>query len=137
MYMILPETTATSWLPIVGITLVCLPWFFWLSTFLYRVFSRVFGCRIGVGGCSGGGESNDNNGAKDDSPSPFDRPPPEESGQMAENGARQVQFEAAVTVHENDERDQDHDRSKDSIVSRNSSVVSHESELPLASSMAC
>ncbi|KAH1135270.1 hypothetical protein GYH30_013171 [Glycine max] len=30
--------------------LLCLPWLFWLLTFLYRIFSRIFGCRVSVGG---------------------------------------------------------------------------------------
>lgn len=142
MYMILPETTTTSWLPVVGITLVCLPWFFWLSTFLYRIFSRVFGFRFGIGGCSQG-SSNGNNvveeegaagatSAYDRSDSPVESP--------ARSGERRVQFEAAVTVHENDIEREDRDRNKDSIVSTSSlsssSIMSHESELPLASSMA-
>ncbi|PON78680.1 hypothetical protein TorRG33x02_237240 [Trema orientale] len=142
MYMILPETTTTSWLPIAGITLVCLPWFFWLSTFLYRILSRVFGFRLGIGGCSGGGSHGNNvveeeavaaaaTSVYDQSNSPAETP--------AEIAARRVQFEALVTVHENDE-DEDQDRLKDSIVSPsssiNSSVMSHESEMPLASSMA-
>lgn len=63
----------------------------------------------------------------------------------ANNGERRVQFEAAVTVHENDGSDDqdrsgrdDQDRNKHSTVSSssNSSIMSHESEMPLASAMA-
>ncbi|KAK7358797.1 hypothetical protein VNO77_00736 [Canavalia gladiata] len=46
-YMILPESESTAWLPALGVTLVCLPWAFWMLTCLYRIFSRCFGCRIG------------------------------------------------------------------------------------------
>ncbi|PON38480.1 hypothetical protein PanWU01x14_312100 [Parasponia andersonii] len=137
MYMILPETTTTSWLPIVGITLVCLPWFFWLSTFLYRILSRVFGFRLGIDG------SNGNNVVEEEAVAAAATSVYDQSNSPAETpaliAARRVQFEALVTVHENDENE-DQDKHKDSIVSPsssiNSSVMSHESEMPLASSMA-
>lgn len=40
------STPSTFWYPIVGVSLVCLPWFFWLLTFLYRIISRSFGFRF-------------------------------------------------------------------------------------------
>ena len=40
------STSSTSWYPIIGVSLVCLPWFFWLLTFLYRIISRSFGFRF-------------------------------------------------------------------------------------------
>ncbi|GMN33119.1 hypothetical protein TIFTF001_003986 [Ficus carica] len=140
--MVLPETPTTSWLPTVGVTLVGLPWLFWLFTFLYRVLSRVFGFRLGMD-CGGdqGGESN----VEPDAVATDDH---DESPTAGNNGERKVQFEAAVTVHENsggDDRDRDRggdrhdqDRYKHSNVSSssNSSIMSHESEMPLASSMA-
>ncbi|XP_062114473.1 uncharacterized protein LOC133825562 [Humulus lupulus] len=154
MYMILPETNTTSWLPVVGITLVCLPWFFWLSTFLYRVLSRVFGFRIGIGGNNNSNNHTNNVILEEEeaavtaatSASSCHSDQITESPGGGHGGERRVQFEATLTVHENDiEKDDiaDHDRSKDSIVSKssscssssNSSVLSHESELPLASSM--
>lgn len=50
-YLLLPESeTSTSWIPEIGVGLVSLPWLFWLLTFLYRIFSRIFGCRVSVGG---------------------------------------------------------------------------------------
>ncbi|QCD84856.1 uncharacterized protein LOC114179827 [Vigna unguiculata] len=50
-YMLLPESeTSSSWIPEIGVALVCLPWFFWLLTFVYRVLSRAFGCRVSLAG---------------------------------------------------------------------------------------
>ncbi|CAK8579010.1 unnamed protein product [Lathyrus sativus] len=55
-YMYLPESETSSWVPVVGVGLVCLPWAFWFFTCLYRIFSRCLGCRVGL--MSGGGGSN-------------------------------------------------------------------------------
>ncbi|XP_027343135.1 uncharacterized protein LOC113855705 [Abrus precatorius] len=57
-YMVLPESETTSWIPTLGVTLVCLPWVFWLLTFIYRIFSRCFGCRFSIGGGAGAGAGN-------------------------------------------------------------------------------
>ncbi|CAJ2676820.1 hypothetical protein L195_g002170 [Trifolium pratense] len=56
-YLILPESETSSWIPIAGVALVCLPWTFWFFTCLYRIFSRCCGCRVrlGVNGGGGGG----------------------------------------------------------------------------------
>nr|XP_004508631.1 uncharacterized protein LOC101500383 [Cicer arietinum] len=54
-YMIIPESETASWLPIVGVSLVCLPWAFWFFTCLYRIFSRCFGFRVRMGMSNGGG----------------------------------------------------------------------------------
>lgn len=50
-YLVLPESQITRLLEIVGVTLVCLPWAFWLFTSLYRIFSQSYGFifRVGVG----------------------------------------------------------------------------------------
>lgn len=55
MYMILPESKSTYWLPVAGVTLVCLPWMFWFCTCMYRILSRLFGIRINASACTGGG----------------------------------------------------------------------------------
>ncbi|KAE9601336.1 hypothetical protein Lal_00023919 [Lupinus albus] len=55
-YMVLPESEIASWLPVLGVSLVCLPWAFWFLTFLYRFFSRCCGFRIG--GVGNGGSVN-------------------------------------------------------------------------------
>ncbi|KAK7318422.1 hypothetical protein RJT34_03122 [Clitoria ternatea] len=55
-FLVLPESeTESSWIPEVGVTLVCLPWAFWFLTFVYRILSRCFGYRIGFigGGATG------------------------------------------------------------------------------------
>lgn len=49
MYITLPETENTAWLPVAGLSLVCLPWFFWFLTFLYRIISRACGFRVSLG----------------------------------------------------------------------------------------
>ncbi|KAM6563412.1 hypothetical protein CsatB_023410 [Cannabis sativa] len=164
MYMILPETNTTSWLPVVGITLVCLPWLFWLSTFMYRILSRIFGFRIGIG------EDNDNHNNISNNDNNTNNVIPEEEEEAGVAAAssdhseqkteyspaeRRLQFEATLTVHDDDENENykddgdgiiilDHKQrsikqaivSKSSSSSSNSSVLSHESELPLASSRA-
>ncbi|XP_058733958.1 uncharacterized protein LOC131605641 [Vicia villosa] len=56
-YMYLPESETSSWVPVVGVGLVCLPWAFWFFTCLYRIFSRCLGCRVGMMGGGGGGGS--------------------------------------------------------------------------------
>ncbi|KAG5067189.1 hypothetical protein JHK86_010920 [Glycine max] len=53
-YMVFPESEVPPWMPLLGFTLICLPWAFWLLTFLYRVLSRCCGCRFGFGGGCGG-----------------------------------------------------------------------------------
>ncbi|RYR66216.1 uncharacterized protein LOC107480170 [Arachis duranensis] len=39
-YIVLPESQTSPLIPILGVTLVCLPWAFWFLTCLYRIFSR-------------------------------------------------------------------------------------------------
>ncbi|BAT79183.1 hypothetical protein LR48_Vigan04g128900 [Vigna angularis] len=46
-YMVLPESKVPSWILVLGFFLLSLPWVFWLLTFLYQIFSRCCGCRIG------------------------------------------------------------------------------------------
>ena len=57
-YMFLPESETTPWMPVVGVTLVCLPWAFWFLTCLYRLFSRWCGCRFRIGIANGGSGGN-------------------------------------------------------------------------------
>ncbi|KAI5384149.1 hypothetical protein KIW84_071238 [Lathyrus oleraceus] len=59
-YMYLPESETSSWVPVVGVGLVCLPWAFWFFTCLYRIFSRCLGCRVGL--MSSGGANQSRNG---------------------------------------------------------------------------
>ncbi|KAK9668920.1 hypothetical protein RND81_13G095900 [Saponaria officinalis] len=46
LYMTRPVTRDTSWYPDVGISLVCLPWFFWILLIVYRIVSRTFCFRM-------------------------------------------------------------------------------------------
>ncbi|CAJ1974807.1 unnamed protein product [Sphenostylis stenocarpa] len=97
-YVVLPESEVPSWMPILGFTLVSLPWAFWLLTFLYQIFSRCCGCRIG-----------------------FDV---EREGSKGVGGGGAVAHgDAGVEANVNG-------------IDRNLSVASHESQMPLAKSMA-
>lgn len=144
MYVVLPDSDTSSWLPLAGVTLVCLPWLFWFLTFLYRIISRVCGFRVGIGGNTGAANSANNNvnvGSDDDDDDEntcggggdhpaHHRPPLGSTG----NARDQVQFgAAAVTTMDQGAH---HDHRKHSRSSSNSSNVSHESEMPLALSMA-
>lgn len=112
MYMILPETETTAWLPMVGLFLVCLPWFFWILTFFYRVISRACGFRVslGVGVVDGGaGVAN----ASSESP----RGPSIDNDDEDGHGGLG-------------------DQKRNSTSSSRNSAVSRESEMPLAITMA-
>ncbi|KAK7247599.1 hypothetical protein RIF29_42485 [Crotalaria pallida] len=103
-YMVLPESETSSWISIIGVTLVCLPWAFWFLTFLYRVISRCCGLRVGGGyGANGGGGRSVGGGGI---------------------ASRNADVEGAGQS------------SKGSDINRECSVNSHESEMPLARSMA-
>jgi len=95
-YMVFPESEVPPWMPLLGFTLICLPWAFWLLTFLYRVLSRCCGCRFGFGGGCGG------DGGRDGASAPRD---------------------ANVEANNNG-------------INRTLSLASHQSQMPLAKSMA-
>lgn len=46
LYMIQPTPNTDSWYLIIGVSLVCFPWFFWFLTILYRFVSRACGFRM-------------------------------------------------------------------------------------------
>ncbi|XP_011649431.1 putative uncharacterized protein DDB_G0284715 [Cucumis sativus] len=117
MYMILPETETTAWLPITGLSLVCLPWFFWLLTFFYRVLSRACGFRVslGIGADVSSNNANANNNNNNNASSA-------ESAQQ--------------DVGERDNEDNNNADQRHSNSSSNNSIVSRESEMPLAITMA-
>lgn len=142
-YMVLPHSDTQSWLLAAGITLVCLPWLFWFLTFVYRVISRVCGLRVGIGKTGVGGDgvddtrenSNNNNVVDDENIAPVDPAP---VGSMG-NGPTQAQYQGVAAAMAGSNQDgHDHGRKggKHSRSSSNSSTVSHESEMPLALSMA-
>ncbi|KAL2347215.1 hypothetical protein Fmac_001215 [Flemingia macrophylla] len=97
-YMVLPASQVPPWTPRVGIVLVCLPWAFWLLTFLYRIFSRCCGFRINVAGV--GREA------------------------LGDGGGHAIIASREANVKENNG------------INRTFSVASHESQMPLAKSMA-
>ncbi|XP_038900833.1 uncharacterized protein LOC120087896 [Benincasa hispida] len=117
MYMILPETETTAWLPVAGLSLVCLPWFFWLLTFFYRVISRACGFRVSIGigvdvGADNANANNNNNNNNASAESP------------RHDGGDRV-----------DEEDDDNGDQRRSNSSSNNSIASRESEMPLAITM--
>lgn len=142
-YMVLSDSDAPSWLLLAGITLVCFPWLFWCLTFVYRVFSRVCGFRVGIGNvCVGGdgvdnarGNNNNNNNddaVDDENVTPVDPPQIGSTG----NGTQFPGTAAAVTDDGRDGHVHVRNGGKHSRSSSNSSILSHESEMPLALSMA-
>ncbi|RVW29505.1 hypothetical protein CK203_077379 [Vitis vinifera] len=150
-----PQTQSTSWLPVAGVLLVCLPWLFWLLTILYRLISRTCGFRMGgsyggngvrggggsVSGASGGGGVGSvKNAAADEASETVAASSPVNSPERS--GARRVHFGAAVVVGEQDgqgELEKKNENQIRSLSSSNSSndisINSHESEIPLALSM--
>ncbi|CAN0877892.1 hypothetical protein LINGRAHAP2_LOCUS12143 [Linum grandiflorum] len=116
MYLILPPTPATEWLPIVGVSLVCLPWGFWFFTCIYRVVSRAFGFRMVIGGGGGDNESEDaNNNGKGGpgSPSGDTRSEGDSGHKNGENGGMKRTSSSANSLP----------------------IASKESEMPLTSTM--
>ncbi|XP_020234940.1 uncharacterized protein LOC109814839 [Cajanus cajan] len=95
-YTVLPVSQVPPWTPRIGIMLVCLPWAFWLLTFLYRIFSRICGCRINVGGVG--------------------------RERLGDGGRANAPGDASVKENNG--------------INRTFSVASHESQMPLAKSMA-
>ncbi|KAJ6682716.1 MEMBRANE LIPOPROTEIN-RELATED [Salix koriyanagi] len=136
-----PTDPSRAWLPVAGIALVCMPWIFWLLTCIYRIFSRLFGFRVAIGsggGGAGGGRARANvfnetgNAATNIG----------QSGNVeAQGDEAQDEFDGpTITVEKNDSGGNGNTGIKRSSSSGNSinnmSFRSHESELPLAPSMA-
>ncbi|XP_027942515.1 uncharacterized protein LOC114196162 [Vigna unguiculata] len=99
-FLILPESKVPSWILVLGFFLLSLPWVFWLLTFLYQIFSRCCGRRIG-----------------------FDV---EKKGDGGSGGG-------ATATGDDDDADV---KPNANGIGRNLSVASHESQMPLAKSMA-
>lgn len=121
-YTVLPYPPV--WLSYLGIFFVCLPWFFWFLTFAYRIVSRTFGFRMVVG--SGG---NNNNASGDSMPRDVD--PPDQSLESPDDDPETIpnpQGQVLVSIEGNQSK-------KRMSTSSNSTVGSHESEMPLAISM--
>ncbi|XP_028770980.1 uncharacterized protein LOC114739078 [Neltuma alba] len=117
-YVLLPEDQVASWLPVAGVILVCLPWAFWLLTFIYRIVSRAFGFRVRFGG--GGGDG----GGKVGNQRNYSGNEDIEGAGGHANGKGDVQFgETGAPA------------ARGGGLQRTSSVASNESEMPLAKSM--
>ncbi|CAN8273385.1 unnamed protein product [Cochlearia groenlandica] len=121
-YTILPYPPI--WLSYLGIFFVCLPWFFWILTFVYRILSRTFGFRMVIG--SGGNYNNNNKTANRGDTKPQDPDPPDQSHNVDDQEAI-VSPQGQVLVP--NEGNQSKKRMS------TSSIGSHESEKPLAISM--
>ncbi|KAL2934410.1 Stress response protein NST1 [Bienertia sinuspersici] len=125
-----PETPTTSWYPIIGIVLVCLPWFFWVLTVLYRILSRTLGFRMV---CWGQGVFPLNSTRRGDA-APADANNGDgsalEDGNTNDNNINN----AAATAMGSSNSKQVH--FGDSVAPGGSSKASHDSQLPLTSSMA-
>ncbi|XP_059431549.1 uncharacterized protein LOC132165060 [Corylus avellana] len=162
LYIIQPDSDYASWLPFVGVALVCLPWLFWMLTCLYRVISRACGVRVAAsggrggrqGGNGGGGafdqggsaranvvnnnnNNNNNNAARVEAPPRIVETLPVRSPES--EARRRAQFEAILALDEEDEeevKDKKKTRSSSNHSSTDLSMASHESEMPLALSMA-
>ncbi|KMT14064.1 hypothetical protein BVRB_4g078910 [Beta vulgaris subsp. vulgaris] len=59
MYMIQPTSPTTSLYPVIGVSLISFPWFFWLLTILYRIVSRACGFRMSCFGSYGADHPDD------------------------------------------------------------------------------
>jgi hypothetical protein len=142
MYVVLPADPSRAWFPVAGIALVCLPWLFWVLTCFYRILSRIFGFRIAVGSINGGGDTggghpnvfNTTGNAATDN----------ESGNIENPGGdgSQDDFEGPMVMVERNDSGGGNGKTaiKRNLSASNSinmSFRSHESELPLTSSMAC
>lgn len=135
LYITLPQNISRPWLPIAGVTLVCLPWTFWFFTCVYRIISRALGIRVVFGsgaaevGGGGGGAQNVVSGDRRNLESTL------EIGEEGE-GRRTVQFAGEVVMRENDNGSNEKKKSNmgklsTSLSGRDLSFASHESETPL------
>ncbi|KAL5820123.1 hypothetical protein ACOSQ4_023965 [Xanthoceras sorbifolium] len=158
MYMVLPESPSTSWLPLAGVTLVCLPWLFWFLTFFYRVVSRACGFRMVIGGVGvgvgdgGGGKGGDNanagNSTREDLLSNDSMTTGGGGGEgMVGNDHDDVVTPAVVVLSDqkdhnrssssgsHERKESSNDDIKQNCSSSSDSIASRESEVPLAYSM--
>ncbi|EEF46065.1 uncharacterized protein LOC8281221 [Ricinus communis] len=140
LYILLPPDASRSWLPIAGVILVCLPWVFWCITCLYRIFSRALGFRVVLGGGGGGGG---NSGRAHPNVSSCEPTNIESSLEQVEEGdGKHVKFGEAVVVGDTDDYGNGGENNANlrglsgSISGNDLSISSHESEMPLTSSMA-
>ncbi|KDP31470.1 hypothetical protein JCGZ_15350 [Jatropha curcas] len=138
LYLVLPQSSATAWLPFAGVSLVSLPWLFWCFTCLYRIISRALGFRFIIGGGGGGGNGGlSHPNAASNEPRNLETPLESTGGD-----GKRVQFGGAVVVGAEDDDDDDNEkitnvkRSSSSLSSNDLSIATQESEMPLTSAMA-
>ena len=120
-YMILPKPQSTSWLPVAGVTLVCLPWLFWFLTFLYQVISCVCRFRHRIHGVDAGGDGG--------APNVVTEPPSDSQGKQAGH------LGVMVVGNQNGHGGMEGKLGKQSRSSSYASNNLHESEMPLALSL--
>jgi len=146
-YMTLPESQSSILLPTFGFILVCMPWLFWISTVLYRIVSRAFGFRMVIGslygnggfdrgaGGGGGGAATVDDHIDDAQVLDVNAKSPPSSPENYEG--RRVQFGEAMVIGDDKKGDNSKRGGSSSSSSSNDiSRTSHESEMPLALSMA-
>ncbi|XP_035545606.1 uncharacterized protein LOC108996132 [Juglans regia] len=153
LYVMQPHSPYASWLPFAGVAFVCLPWLFWMLTCFYRVVSPSCGFRdVGIDRNGGGGRGAGGGGAggpivanaADNNMAiearAVERPPVRSPESDAR---RRAQFEAILGLEKQDDhgssqgkKKQKKSNSSSSHSSNDSSVDSHESEMPLTLSMA-
>ncbi|KAK4774746.1 hypothetical protein SAY86_009681 [Trapa natans] len=154
-YMTQPDDyTASAWPLYAGMSLVCLPWFFWFILIMYRCISRSLGFRIVCGDCCGGDEAEGSNmtgagvcsATMNRAESMTDGPTlnQNDDGDSGNEEGRHVRFGAAIVMSDGSGGNNGDPRSitprssssSSSSNDNNSSFKSHESEIPLASAMA-
>uniref|UniRef100_A0A2N9G275 Uncharacterized protein n=1 Tax=Fagus sylvatica TaxID=28930 RepID=A0A2N9G275_FAGSY len=143
-----PDLPLSSRLPFVGMALIGLPWLFWVFTCCYRCMSRTFGYRVGAAGGGEGGSAigggrtiNAVKNAGGEDVVAIEAGNVECLEWSPESDARRrAQFEAILALDDlgGEEGNKDYKKRSSSSSSSsgndNISVVSHESELPFASS---
>ncbi|KAI4330110.1 hypothetical protein MLD38_028417 [Melastoma candidum] len=119
-YLTLPTSTETNTFMYVGMTLVCIPWCFWILTCVYRCIAHVTGMRIVCGD--------------------IDASTAASSRKFGAGAAGGMSRSASNRNGNNNmadlSRDDDEDAGGDGGRGRGMSTASHESEMPLAKSMA-
>ncbi|XWS33134.1 hypothetical protein CRYUN_Cryun22dG0052700 [Craigia yunnanensis] len=147
-YITIPESQSSILLPAIGFTLVCMPWIFWIITVVYRITSRAFGFRMVIGGLYGNGSVAVIGGLYGQGPLDSDVDVNVIDGAQildvnakspsssSENDGRHAQFGEIKNGDISQQRNIQRADSSSSISSNDISITSHESEMPLALSMA-
>ncbi|XP_065875737.1 uncharacterized protein [Euphorbia lathyris] len=138
LYVTLPDNVSQPWFPFAGVSLVCLPWLFWCFTCVYRIVSRTLGFRFVLGSDGPRGNNLPTTSSSDSHGSSNALEATLESARDGDGDGRQVQSAGSAVTGENDKGDENKENTRslsNSISSNNLSFASHESEVPLTSSM--